>query len=112
MTIEGAVGIAASVAAGSVALLGFGLDSAIEGLASAIVIWRFTGGRRLSHEAEQTNDAATRQRLYFKIQEIWARDQWFFALYYPPFVNAVSSHVQSFHESPLGYFIIQGVHKT
>ena len=67
---------------------------------------------RLSHEAEQTNDAATRKRLYYQIQEIWAREQWFFALYYPPFVNAVSSRVQGFHESPLGYFVLQGVHKT
>jgi divalent metal cation (Fe/Co/Zn/Cd) transporter len=39
--------------AGSVALLAFGLDSAIEGLASVIVIWRFTGARRLSARAEQ-----------------------------------------------------------
>jgi peptide/nickel transport system substrate-binding protein len=67
---------------------------------------------RLSHEAEQTNDTATRKRLYYQIQEIWARDQWFFALYYPPFVNAVSSRVQGFHESPLGYFVLQGVHKA
>jgi divalent metal cation (Fe/Co/Zn/Cd) transporter len=52
MTVEGAIGIAAAIVAGSVALLGFGLDSAIEGLASVIVIWRFTGRRRLSHEAE------------------------------------------------------------
>ncbi len=52
MTVEGAVGISAAVAAGSVALLGFGLDSVIEGLASVIVIWRFTGGRRLSEHAE------------------------------------------------------------
>jgi ABC-type transport system substrate-binding protein len=67
---------------------------------------------RLSHEAEQTNDAVARKRLYYKIQEIWVRDQWFFALYYPPLVNAVSSHVQGFHRSPLGYFVLQGVHKT
>ncbi|MGO9907230.1 MAG: hypothetical protein ACLPY3_16170, partial [Solirubrobacteraceae bacterium] len=33
--------------------LGFGLDSAIEGIASIIVIWRFTGSRRLSPRAEQ-----------------------------------------------------------
>jgi divalent metal cation (Fe/Co/Zn/Cd) transporter len=32
--------------------LGFGIDSAIEGLASVIVIWRFTGARRLSEHAE------------------------------------------------------------
>jgi hypothetical protein len=52
MTIEGAVAITAAVLAGSIALLGFGLDSAIEALASMIVIWRFTGRRRLSDDAE------------------------------------------------------------
>ena len=52
MAIEGAVAIAAALIAGSVALLGFGIDSAIEGLASVIVIWRFTGARRLSEAAE------------------------------------------------------------
>jgi divalent metal cation (Fe/Co/Zn/Cd) transporter len=53
MTVEGAVAITTAIIAGSVALLGFGLDSAIEGLASIIVIWRFTGQRRLSDHAEQ-----------------------------------------------------------
>ena len=53
MTAEGAIAIAAAILAGSVALLGFGLDSAIEALASIIVIWRFTGTRRLSEHAEQ-----------------------------------------------------------
>jgi divalent metal cation (Fe/Co/Zn/Cd) transporter len=53
MTIEGAVGVAAGVAAGSIALVGFGLDSAIEGFASVIVIWRFTGDRVFSHAAEE-----------------------------------------------------------
>jgi divalent metal cation (Fe/Co/Zn/Cd) transporter len=52
MTIEGAVAIAAGVAAGSIALVGFGLDSAIEGFASVIIIWRFTGKRVFSHAAE------------------------------------------------------------
>jgi divalent metal cation (Fe/Co/Zn/Cd) transporter len=52
MTAEGAIGITAALLAGSVALLGFGLDSAIEALASIIVIWRFTGTRRLSEHAE------------------------------------------------------------
>jgi divalent metal cation (Fe/Co/Zn/Cd) transporter len=50
---EGAIAITAAGLASSVALLGFGLDSAIEGLASMIVIWRFTGSRRLSEHAEQ-----------------------------------------------------------
>ena len=53
MTVEGAVAITAALLAGSVALLGFGLDSAIEAMASVIVIWRFTGSRRLSEQAEQ-----------------------------------------------------------
>ena len=43
MTAEGAIAITAALLAGSVALLGFGLDSGIEALASVIVIWRFTG---------------------------------------------------------------------
>jgi divalent metal cation (Fe/Co/Zn/Cd) transporter len=53
MTVEGAVAIAAGVAAGSIALVGFGLDSAIEGFASVIIVWRFSGRRVFSHAAEQ-----------------------------------------------------------
>jgi divalent metal cation (Fe/Co/Zn/Cd) transporter len=53
MTIEGVVAIVAGVIAGSVALVGFGIDSAIEGLASVIVIWRFTGTRTHSDAAER-----------------------------------------------------------
>ncbi|MGO9976004.1 MAG: cation diffusion facilitator family transporter [Solirubrobacteraceae bacterium] len=52
MTDEGAIAVTAALLAGSVALLGFGMDSAIEALASVIVIWRFTGTRRLSPDAE------------------------------------------------------------
>ena len=43
--IEGTIGVVAGILAGSIALVAFGLDSAIEGLASVIVIWRFTGSR-------------------------------------------------------------------
>jgi divalent metal cation (Fe/Co/Zn/Cd) transporter len=53
MSVEGGVAIAAGLAAGSIALVGFGLDSAIEGFASVIIIWRFTGQRVFSHAAEQ-----------------------------------------------------------
>jgi divalent metal cation (Fe/Co/Zn/Cd) transporter len=52
MSIEGAVALLAGILAGSVALVGFGLDSAIEGFASVIIIWRFTGTRLLSQAAE------------------------------------------------------------
>jgi divalent metal cation (Fe/Co/Zn/Cd) transporter len=47
------VAIIAAIIAGSVALLGFGIDSAIEGLASVIIVWRFTGQRALSPTAER-----------------------------------------------------------
>jgi divalent metal cation (Fe/Co/Zn/Cd) transporter len=53
MGIEGGVAIAAAVIAGSVALLGFGLDSGIEAIASIIVIWRFTGTRLASATSER-----------------------------------------------------------
>jgi divalent metal cation (Fe/Co/Zn/Cd) transporter len=53
MAAEGAIGLAAGIGAGSVSLTGWALGSVIEGLASVIVIWRFTGGRALSQTAEQ-----------------------------------------------------------
>jgi divalent metal cation (Fe/Co/Zn/Cd) transporter len=52
MTVEGGVSIAAGLAAGSVALIGFGLDSAIEGFASVVIVWRFSGSRMFSERAE------------------------------------------------------------
>jgi divalent metal cation (Fe/Co/Zn/Cd) transporter len=52
MSLEGAVAITAGILAGSVALIGFGIDSAIEGFASVVIIWRFTGSRLHSHAAE------------------------------------------------------------
>ena len=51
--IEGTIGVIAGILAGSVALIAFGLDSAIEGLASVIVLWRFTGTRMISPTAER-----------------------------------------------------------
>lgn len=53
MGLEGGIAILAGVVAGSIALIGFGLDSFIEGLASGVIIWRFTGSRIHSHAAEQ-----------------------------------------------------------
>jgi divalent metal cation (Fe/Co/Zn/Cd) transporter len=53
MSIEGAVAIGAGIVASSVALIGFGIDSAIEGFASLVIVWRFTGARTLSHGAER-----------------------------------------------------------
>jgi divalent metal cation (Fe/Co/Zn/Cd) transporter len=53
MTIEGAAGLLAGVAAASIALIGWALSSVVEGMASVIVIWRFTGSRTLSETAER-----------------------------------------------------------
>src|SRR5687767_13910210 len=53
ITAEGGIAIVAGLAANSIALIGFGLDSVIEGLASLVIVWRFTGGRMFSHAAEQ-----------------------------------------------------------
>ena len=52
LTLEGGIAILAGILAGSVALIGFGIDSAIEGFASAIIVWRFTGSRVFSEAAE------------------------------------------------------------
>ena len=52
MSVEGVVALVAGIVAGSIALVGFGLDSAIEGFASVIIIWRFTGARVMSQAAE------------------------------------------------------------
>lgn len=53
MAVEGGVAIFAGVVAGSIALVGFGLDSMIEGFASVVIIWRFTGQRVHSQAAER-----------------------------------------------------------
>jgi divalent metal cation (Fe/Co/Zn/Cd) transporter len=53
MCTEGAVGLWQGITAGSIALTGWALGSAVEGLASVIVIWRFTGTRTLSETAER-----------------------------------------------------------
>jgi divalent metal cation (Fe/Co/Zn/Cd) transporter len=53
MTAEGAIGLIAGFAAGSIALVGWALGSSIEAMASVIVVWRFTGSRTLSETAER-----------------------------------------------------------
>ena len=53
MSAEAAIGLAAGLAAGSVALAGWAAGSAIEALASVIVIWRFTGSRTFSQNGER-----------------------------------------------------------
>lgn len=51
--IEFAIAMSAGIAAGSIALIGFGADSLIEGLAGFVIIWLFTGARLTSETAER-----------------------------------------------------------
>jgi divalent metal cation (Fe/Co/Zn/Cd) transporter len=51
--VEFAIAVGAGIAAGSIALVGFGIDSLIESLAGFIIIWRFAGRRSLSDTAER-----------------------------------------------------------
>lgn len=53
MCAEGGIGLWQGFAVGSIALIGWALGSAVEGLASIIVVWRFTGARTLSQTAER-----------------------------------------------------------
>ena len=53
MTVEAGVAIAAALAAGSVALLGFGLDSLIELASASTILWLYTGSRDGSAVAER-----------------------------------------------------------
>jgi divalent metal cation (Fe/Co/Zn/Cd) transporter len=51
--IEFGIAIGAGLAAGSIALIGFGADSLIEGLAGFVIVWLFTGSRLHSETAER-----------------------------------------------------------
>jgi divalent metal cation (Fe/Co/Zn/Cd) transporter len=51
--VEFTIALFAGIAAGSIALIGFGADSLIESLAGLVVIWLFTGARLTSPTAER-----------------------------------------------------------
>lgn len=53
MTLEGGIAILAGILAGSVALIGFGIDSGIEGFASGIIVWRWASHRVNDENAER-----------------------------------------------------------
>jgi divalent metal cation (Fe/Co/Zn/Cd) transporter len=53
MTVEAAVAVVAALVAGSVALLGFGLDSLIELGSASTILWLYTGSRGGSEAAER-----------------------------------------------------------
>ena len=52
MGAEGTIGVATGIVAGSIALTAFGIQSFIEGLASLVIVWLFSGVRLNSTKAE------------------------------------------------------------
>ena len=76
MSAEGGIGLWQGMTAGSVALTGWALGSAVEALASVTVVWRFTGSRALSQTAER------------RAQRLVAVSFWLLA----PYVAAASVH--------------------
>ena len=58
-SVEGVVGIASGLVAGSIALVGFGVDSYVEVLSGAVVLWRLAKERH----GEELSEAAERRAL-------------------------------------------------
>jgi divalent metal cation (Fe/Co/Zn/Cd) transporter len=53
LVLVGAIGLAAGIAAGSVALIGWGVDCAIQAVAAVVILWRFSGTRVQAEQAER-----------------------------------------------------------
>jgi divalent metal cation (Fe/Co/Zn/Cd) transporter len=51
--LEFAIALGAGIAAGSIALIGFGADSLVEAFAGSVVVWLLTGSRLRSETAER-----------------------------------------------------------
>ncbi len=66
----------------------------------------------LVHEAEAEYDNSKRAALYAQIQEIVAEDAPFVALDYPPYIYAVSDHVNGFAVNPGGAYRLEDVWLT
>lgn len=50
--VEGIIAVAAGIAAGSIALIGFGVDSFVETISGAVIIWRLMAEIRGQHDDE------------------------------------------------------------
>jgi divalent metal cation (Fe/Co/Zn/Cd) transporter len=51
--VEFGIAVGAGIAAGSIALVGFGVDSLIEGLAGLVIVWLFSASRLQAEGAER-----------------------------------------------------------
>ncbi len=55
--LEGIISVIAGMFSGSIALVGFGLDSFVESLSGGVMIWRFRGSGDMSCEDEERKEA-------------------------------------------------------
>jgi divalent metal cation (Fe/Co/Zn/Cd) transporter len=53
MSVEAAVGLTVGLRAGAISLVGWAAGSGVEGLAAAVIIWRFSRGRLRSDDVER-----------------------------------------------------------
>jgi divalent metal cation (Fe/Co/Zn/Cd) transporter len=58
--VAGAAALTAGVVAGSIALIGFGADSIVDGSASAVLVWRFSAEKSAASKAEAVERRAAR----------------------------------------------------
>jgi len=72
--VEGVIAVAAALAAGSVALLGFGIDSFVETVSGAVILWRIGTERRAT-------DAARTKRVEGIARRGVALSLWLLAFY-------------------------------
>lgn len=59
-SVEGVVAIASGIAAGSIALIGFGVDSYVEVFSGAVVLWRLSKEAHGTHISEQAERRAVK----------------------------------------------------
>jgi divalent metal cation (Fe/Co/Zn/Cd) transporter len=79
--VEGLVAVGAAIAAGSVALLGFGIDSFVESASAFVLIWRLGAeGRAVDHHAIEPLDRRAHQLVgvslfalaaYIAVDAVW-----------------------------------------
>jgi len=60
--VEGVIAIGAGIVAGSIALVGFGLDSTIEVASGLVLIWRL---RKHGFSNEEEEEAAEKKAIFF-----------------------------------------------
>ena len=89
--VEGVVTIAAALAAGSVALLGFGIDSFVESASGSIIIWRLLAER--AH-----TDATAIEALERRAQRLVALSLFGLAIYIA--VDALKTLILQEHSAP------------